>query len=381
MSYRVSGSRILGSRALTRLLAPAIFAIVAAPLEDLGGQATGVIVGTVTAEKGIALVGVDVTVRGTQLRTTTDDRGEFRLPGVPSGTVELTARRLGFRPASVRVTVERAETETITLSLAISAQDLLPVLVRGQQVKYTGRLAGYYQRLERGTGGVFVTRDQIDRERPRNLTQLLQRVPGISLQRRGGAAMGVRMRDRTCWPLVWLDGNALSSGEADIDGILPSSLEGIELYMGSTTAPAQFSWTRNMSSCGTILLWSRASDNIPRKWADESSGLDSLVASLAVFTADAVDRTAVLDSGVPLVIPYPPSLYASHVRGTVIAEFVVDTVGRVEPGTFAIVASSHPLFTEAVRQGVKVANFKPAIRAGKPVRQVVHQPFEFTAFK
>ncbi|MEP6551660.1 MAG: TonB family protein, partial [Gemmatimonadales bacterium] len=96
---------------------------------------------------------------------------------------------------------------------------------------------------------------------------------------------------------------------------------------------------------------------------------------------DAVDRTAVLDSGVPLVIPYPPSLYASHMRGTVIAEFVVDTVGRVEPGTFGIVASSHPLFTEAVRQGVKVANFKPAIRGGKPVRQVVHQPFEFTAFK
>lgn len=379
MSHCVAGSRKPGSRVPTRLLALAILAMAAGPL-SLAGQATASIAGMVTADNGIALIGADVGVSGTQLRVITDDRGEFLLPGVPSGRIELTARRLGFRPASIRVNVAPAQTQTVTLSLEISVTELVPVLVRGQQVKYTGRLAGYYQRLERGTAGVFVTRDQIDRENPRNLTQLLQRVPGVRLQRRAGAT-GVRMRDRTCWPLVWLDGNALSSGEADIDGILPSSLEGIELYMGSTSAPAQFSWTRNMSSCGTILLWSRGSDNIPRRWANESAGLDSLVASLAVFTADAVDRTAVLDSGVPLVIPYPPSLYASHMRGTVIAEFVVDTVGRVEPGTFGIVASSHPLFTEAVRQGVKVANFKPAIRGGKPVRQVVHQPFEFTAFK
>ncbi|MEP6551387.1 MAG: carboxypeptidase regulatory-like domain-containing protein, partial [Gemmatimonadales bacterium] len=301
MSHCVAGSRKPGSRVPTRLLALAILAMAAGPL-SLAGQATASIAGMVTAENGIALVGADVGVSGTQLRVITDDRGEFLLPGVPSGRIELTARRLGFRPASIRVNVVPAETQTVTLSLEISVTDLVPVLVRGQQVKYTGRLAGYYQRLERGTAGVFVTRDQIDRENPRNLTQLLQRVPGVRLQRRAGAT-GVRMRDRTCWPLVWLDGNALSSGEADIDGILPSSLEGIELYMGSTTAPAQFSWTRNMSSCGTILLWSRASEDIPRKWANESAGLDSLVASLAVFTADAVDRTAVLDSGVPLVIP------------------------------------------------------------------------------
>jgi hypothetical protein len=347
---------------------------------SLPAQSPASIVGTVTAETGLALVGAAVGVKGTQLRATTDDRGEFRLPGVPSGTVEITARRLGFRAESLRVSVPESGSERANFTLSVAIQDLDPVLVRGQRIKYTGRLAGYYERLERGTSGVFVTREQIENEHPRNLTQLLQRVPGVSLQRLGGASMGIRLRDRTCWPLVWLDGHALPSGEADLDGILPNSLEGVELYLGSTTAPAQYNWTRNMSSCGTVLLWSRAEESrVPRIEIGSSSGLDSLVASLAIFTADQVDRKAALDPAASFVIPYPPSLFASHMHGVVLAEFVVDSVGRVEAGTFGVVASSHPLFTEAVRQGLNAARFTPAMRGGKAVRQVVHQPFEFTA--
>jgi outer membrane biosynthesis protein TonB len=53
----------------------------------------------------------------------------------------------------------------------------------------------------------------------------------------------------------------------------------------------------------------------------------------------------------------------------------------VEPGTLGIISSSHPLFADAVRRAVAVAVFTPALRAGKPVRQLVHQPFEFTAVK
>ena len=72
---------------------------------------------------------------------------------------------------------------------------------------------------------------------------------------------------------------------------------------------------------------------------------------------------------------------AAHTRGNVIAEFVVNAEGRVEPGTLGIISSTHPLFADAVRRAVAVAIFTPALRAGKPVRQLVHQPFEFTAVK
>jgi TonB family protein len=309
----------------------------------------------------------------------TDERGVFHLTGVSPGTLEIRARRLGFRPESTRIDVHDGGTSSVDLKLPVVAEDLQPVFVRGQKMQYTGRLAGYYERLERRSSGTFVTRDQIDREDPRNLTQLLQRVPGVSLQRLRAGSVGVRMRDRTCVPLVWLDGTALPMGEADLDGIQPKSLEGIEIYLGSTTAPFQYSWIRNSASCGTLLLWTRGIDTEPPHSIVTSPGdLDALVASLSVFTADQVDKVAALDSISLLQIPYPPALFAAHVRGTVLAEFVVDADGKVEGDTFGVISSTHPLFTAAVRSTIGKAVFRPALRGGKPVRQLVHQPFEFT---
>ena len=238
------------------------------------------------------------------------------------------------------------------------------------------------ERLERRTSGVFITREQIEKDNPRTLNQLLQRTPGITTFRQRDGSVGLRMRDRTCAPLVWLDGSALPTGGVDLDTFQPNTLEGIELYLGSTSAPVRYSWSRDLSNCGTILLWTRGSDNdIPHETVTSPTQIEALVASLSVFTADQVDQPAALDSANPIEIPYPPSLFASHTRGTVVAEFVVDAEGRVEPGTLGIVSSSHPLFSAAVRQAVAKASFKAAIRAGRAVRQLVHQPFEFTGVK
>lgn len=373
MSYRLSGGRSLAG-----LLVSAICATSGSPAA-LPAQSPASVVGRVTAETGIGLMGADVAVSGTQLRATTDDRGEFRLPNVPAGTIEVRARRLGFRPDAVTLTVPQSGTESVNIKLAVATQELQTVTVRGQSVKYTGRLAGYYDRLERRTGGVFITRDMIEHDNPRTLNQLLQRTPGITTFRQRDGSVGLRMRDRTCAPLVWLDGSALPTGQVDLDTFEPSTLEGIELYLGSTGAPARYSWSRDLSNCGTILLWTRGSDtDVPHRQVSSPSEIEGLIASLAVFTADQVDRPVALDSAKPLVIPYPPSLFAAHTRGTVVAEFIVDAMGHVERNTFGIVASTHPLFADAVRTAVLAASFTPAMKQGKAVRQLVHQPFEFT---
>ena len=59
------------------------------------------------------------------------------------------------------------------------------------------------------------------------------------------------------------------------------------------------------------------------------------------------------------------------------AEFVVGTDGTVEMDTYGVVSSTHPLFTEAVRQALQGATFIPAVKDGRVVRQVVHLPFRF----
>jgi TonB family protein len=356
--------------------------VVATGARPLDAQSPASIVGRVTAETGLGLIGADVSVPGTQLRATTNDRGEFRLAAVPAGTTEVRARRLGFRPDAVTLTVPVTGTESVSIKLAVATQELQRVLVRGESVKYTGRLAGYYERLERRSSGVFITREQIDRDNPQTLNQLLQRTPGITTQRQRDGSVGIRMRDRACAPLVWLDGNAVATGRVDLDTFDPNTLEGVELYLGSTGAPARYSWSRDLSNCGTILLWTRGSDtDIPRTTATDASEIEALVASLSVFTADQVDQAVAPDPTRPLSIPYPPSLFAAHTRGTVLAEFVVDKEGHVEKETFGIVSATHPLFADAVKTAVLAATFKPAVKQGRAVRQLVHQPFEFSDVK
>lgn len=74
---------------------------------------------------------------------------------------------------------------------------------------------------------------------------------------------------------------------------------------------------------------------------------------------------------------YPETLRGAGTEGTVVAEFVVDTAGRVEPATVTIVERAHPLFEQAVRQALRGMRFRPAEAGGRTVRQLVRQPFVF----
>lgn len=339
----------------------------------------GNITGIVTDSVGLPLLGVQITVEGLSVRTATDERGVFHLGGIPYGTQTLTARRLGFAPAQTSIEISTPADATAAIRMKSVAENLPPVVIQPGRMSYTGRLAGYYERLEKKSGGYFITREQIDHENPRLLGQLLQRVPGVMAVRGRGGITGIRLRGRTCWPLIWIDGTPMPSGEVDLDSFVPSSIHGIELYLGSTTAPARYTYTRDVSSCGTVLIWSRGPDTDPIvSTPTPSVDLGQLVASMSVFNADQVDKRATLDTVRSVPPAFPPPLYAEGMRGLVVAEFVVDTAGKVEEGTVGIVSSTAPLFTEAVRVSLGTASYIPAQKNGHPVRQLVHQPFEFS---
>jgi TonB family protein len=346
---------------------------------DAAAQSSMGIVGIVTdSVLGIGISGAEVSWEGTALRTLTDEAGAFHLTGASAGRGSLRVRRLGFLTRSIVVAAGQ-EGGPITVRLVPSIQPLAPVQVRAARTKYSGRLAGYYERLERRTQGQFITRADLDRDRPTQLTDMLQRSPGISITRGRPGAQSVRMRGRDCRPLVWLDGAPMSAGDVDLDSFSPTSLEGIEMYLGGANAPPRYQAARGQSECGTILLWSRGPDTEPRRVARgvRPDELEEMIASMSIFTSDQVEVPASLDPGEPWDIPYPPSLRASGISGLVIAEFVVDTLGRVEVPNFGIVSSSHPLFSDAVREAVQDAQFRPALRKGQRVRELVRQPFVF----
>ncbi len=356
----------LGFAAVVVLLAPV----------PVAAQAT--LNGIVADSDGVPLTGATVTVAGTQSSATTDERGHFRLSGIAAGTAKLAARRLGFAPVEQAVQVaSRRSVDGIELRMTPLPMMLSPVLVSSKTPEYRGRLAGYYQRLERRSAGYFISRVEIDRKSHRALSQLLRNVPGLaSIRLRSGGT--VRMRGRTCRPLVWLDGVPMPAGEVDLDAFPTSTIHGIEVYPGATGVPQDFSRGGGASSCGTIVLWSRGPDtDAPRQSRGQDVNLERLVESLKVFSPDQVEKAAVLLSADAIEIGYPPELYSTGIEGSVLAEFVVDTTGRVERETLTAVASTHPLFTTAAMRAIQGARFSPALKDGKPVRQVVQQPFRF----
>src|SRR3954465_14971378 len=66
---------------------------------------------------------------------------------------------------------------------------------------------------------------------------------------------------------------------------------------------------------------------------------------------------------------YPDMLRSANVEGEVLAQFVVDTTGRVEMNSFKVLKTSHDLFTNSVKQALASMKFYPAEIGGRKVKQ------------
>lgn len=75
---------------------------------------------------------------------------------------------------------------------------------------------------------------------------------------------------------------------------------------------------------------------------------------------------------------YPAELRTAGVGGEVIVQFVVNTDSTMAPATFKVLKSSHGLFTESVHDALLRMRFVPAMKDGRPVRQIVQMPFVFS---
>jgi TonB family protein len=76
-------------------------------------------------------------------------------------------------------------------------------------------------------------------------------------------------------------------------------------------------------------------------------------------------------------VGYPPALARAGVAGHVELEFVVDTLGRVEPRSVRTLASSQPEFEAAARRAILASRFRPAQWRGQVVRQRARQSIRF----
>lgn len=74
---------------------------------------------------------------------------------------------------------------------------------------------------------------------------------------------------------------------------------------------------------------------------------------------------------------YPESMLKRRIEGSVIVQYVVDTLGHADTLTFRVISSTHADFARAVKSTLPRMRFRPAIMANRLVPQLVQQPFAF----
>lgn len=109
--------------------------------------------------------------------------------------------------------------------------------------------------------------------------------------------------------------------------------------------------------------------------APSSSSAPSSTAN-GTFNADQVEKQVSVLAGASTP-SYPEALRAAGVEGKVVAEFIVDERGLIEPDSVRFLQSDNALFETSVRNTLRRMRFAPAEIGGRKVRQLVQMPFVF----
>jgi outer membrane receptor for monomeric catechols len=137
----------------------------------------------------------------------------------------------------------------------------LPGVVVAELARQRNLLRDFYDRSERGFGH-FITREQIEKRNPANLSDMMRQIPGARLipNRMGGTSTlrfsrAIMTPGRDCPPQYWVDG--VKTWALNIDDILPQDVEGVEVYSGPSALPSQYNTRDGTTICGVVLIWTR----------------------------------------------------------------------------------------------------------------------------
>ena len=165
------------------------------------------------------------------------------------------------------------------------------------------------------------------------------------------------------------------TGTIDEAGIRAMALRQVEYSVGSQVATLG-----DRHRVGAVLTPAQISTLKQVEMRELTGGRTaalSLPAKGGVYFEFQVDKPVAQVPGT-IGATYPDALRSAKVEGEVLAQFVVDTSGRYEDGTFKVLKSSHELFTQAMRDALPQMRFTPAEVGGVKVRQLVQQPFTFS---
>jgi TonB-dependent receptor len=152
----------------------------------LSAADAGTIAGRVVDDRTkLALGGARVRVEGTALETYADRFGNFAIPNVPAGPVQVRFDYVGYTGFALPATVQPDGTFELDAHFGQDGEVIVlqPFVVEGAAV---GQARAINQQHAATTLSNFVAADEIGRFPDQNAAEALQRMPGISLYRDQG---------------------------------------------------------------------------------------------------------------------------------------------------------------------------------------------------
>jgi TonB-linked SusC/RagA family outer membrane protein len=229
----------------------------------LGAQQVGEVAGRVVdaaTQQPLA----NVTVTAAERSALTGADGRFRLTGVPAGTHTVRASRLGYDPATQRVTVAAGQTAVVQIAMSVQA-----VAVEGVVV------VGYGEQRRRDVTGVVetVSPETFNRGRIVSPEQLIQgKVAGVQVIDSGEPGSGVSLRIRggtsvnaSNEPLFVIDGvplpvgGGLSAGRNPLNFLNPEDIASITVLKDASATAIYGSRGAN----GVVIIETRTAEQGP----------------------------------------------------------------------------------------------------------------------
>jgi hypothetical protein len=260
VTFHVGGARRVPSAAVDTITAVDTSLKVLAP--EMVWRGSAKLTGIVRNEKGAGVDGARVFVRGTNIASTSSDRGYFALDSLPGGTHMLEVRALGYLPAASIMHLAADQSAQAEVFIGDRLVTLEAVRVQATLV-FSRNLAKFQANRERNLAGKFIGPREIDRFRGMRFSNLIQATPGVRLTYAGGFSI---LMDYTgtddgqsrglCVPAFYIDGQRSQYTAAEIEGLYRADeIAGVEVYVRESQRPIEFQDSN--SRCGAIAIWTR----------------------------------------------------------------------------------------------------------------------------
>ena len=179
------------------------------------------------SQTGIPLIGVNISIEGTQIKTITDTNGYFRITNLPPGIYEITVQYIGYQSSSRKILIKNDSSVKLLFSLNMFRAH--------EKIEITAKL---YNIPNLTTSFSILDKDEINKLNSITTAEVLKNIPGIFTTRPGGWGVKAVIRgmkdDRI---LVLIDGSRVNQAcpmgmDACTATIDPSQIEYIEVIKG-----------------------------------------------------------------------------------------------------------------------------------------------------